>query len=155
MIENGLKDLIEGYGFDQCPGTRPHHVNVHFFLVTVCKHLYQLLHRELGAFGLNPDGTAKGLRTMRPQVIRPGAGKVFFRENTFEIHFQNRFSPQLTTALEEFYAKVHKRAAQGFDLLGGAKVKFVLRSPLGEEFKNAGKKVLMGPQKKSPPSSES
>ena len=40
VVENGIKDLIGSYYLDNCPGTRPHLVDVHFLIISICRMLY-------------------------------------------------------------------------------------------------------------------
>ncbi len=140
-IEIGIKDLIYGYYLSNCPGKRPHSVNVHFFIVTVCRHLYQMIKRDLGDYIKNKDQTVKTLKTMRETLFRQGSAKVLFKQNTFVINFLNSYSPKQTGQLNEFYDKIHKRTSEGLGILGGAKLKFVLKSPKGKEHQNIMKKV--------------
>jgi len=45
-IENGIKDLVENYFFDKVPGIDPHRINVHYFIVTLARTLYEMLSKD-------------------------------------------------------------------------------------------------------------
>jgi hypothetical protein len=87
-IENGIKDLVRSYFLDRCPGCQPHQVDVHFFLVTVCRLLYRLIERDLGEWSRNPDGSTKTLHTMRDVLFRQGAALIELAGDTIRLRFQ-------------------------------------------------------------------
>lgn len=141
IIENGIKDLIASFFIDKCPGTDPHLVNVHFFVISICKHIYRMIQRDAEHFIKNRDGTIKSLDTMRASLIRQGNSKVKVVDDTIEVHFLNSFSPELTASLNKFYQSIHKKTSNGLKILGGLKLKFLLLPPYGEDHKNAFKKT--------------
>jgi hypothetical protein len=147
IIENGIKDLINSYFLDKCPGTTPHHVNVHFLLVSICKYLYRMVQKDADRFVINKDGSVKSLQTMRESLFKQGCSKVSLSDGTIHVHFQNSFSPELTEHLTRFYTKIHQRIENGLRILGGLKLEFHLRPPYGDEHKNAFKKIPMIPEK--------
>ena len=140
-IEIGIKDLIHSYYLSNCPGKIPHSVNVHFFMVTVCRQLYQIIQRDLGDDIKNKDQTVKTLKTMRETLFRQGSAKVLFRKNAFVINHLNSYSPKRTSQLNKFYNIIHERTSNGLEILGGARIKFELKPPKGPEHRNSMKKV--------------
>lgn len=146
-IENGIKDLVHSYFLDKCPGTNPHHVNVHFLLVSICKHLYKMIQIDAESLMKNSDGSVKSLEKMRDYLFKQGCAKVMISKDTIEVHFLNSFSPKLTEHLEKFYYLIHDKTTNGLKILGGFKLQFFLRPPYGDENKNALKKVLLTPAK--------
>jgi len=141
LIENGIKDLTISYFLDKCPGTEdPHQVNIHFFVVSICKHIYRMIQRDVEDFLKNSDKTIKSLDTMRECLFRQGSSRVTVVNDTIEVQFLNSFSPQLTNKLKTFYQLIHERTKGGLDILGGMKLKFILRPPHGQEHKNAFKR---------------
>ncbi len=143
IIENGIKDLIISYYLDNCPGTIPHYVNVHFLVVSICKQLYRIIQNDLGSFVKNADDTIKSLYTMRELLFRQGSAKVKLNKDTIEVHFLNKYSPEVTEQLNKFYQLIHKKVSEGLKIIGGLKVKFILQPPWGEEYKNGMKKVAL------------
>jgi len=152
IIESGIKDLVQSYYLNKCPGTSPHHVNVHFFLISICKQLYRLIQRDLGDFIKNHDGSVKSLRTMRETLFRQGSARVTLRKATIEIQFLNSYSPKLTEQLTNFYHKIYERTSDGLALLDGLKFKFILNPAVSEEHRNAMKKVPLSTVKNLPQS---
>jgi hypothetical protein len=146
-IENGIKDLVHSFFLDKCPGTNPHQVNVHFLLVSICKHLYKMIQIDAGSLMKNSDGSAKSLETMRDYLFKQGCAKVMISKDTIEVHFLNSFSPKFTEHLEGFYHLIHNKMTNGLKILGGFKLQFFLRPPYGDENKNALKKVPLTPAK--------
>ena len=141
VIENGIKDLIGSYYVDNCPGARPHLADVHFLIVSICRMLYKMIVDELGEDYKNPDGTVKTLSRMREMLFRQGAGKVFFRNNTFEIEFMNAFPIPMNRMLNKLFRKISEEYANGLTILGGAKLSFKLKVPHGDENRNSLEKV--------------
>ena len=80
------------------------------------------------------------LNTMRELLFRQGNGEIKLNGKTIEIKFKNRFSYEKTKNLKKWFEKVNPKK-EGLELLGGLKIKFRLKYPNGEEFKNKLKKV--------------
>ncbi|KKL18184.1 hypothetical protein LCGC14_2478060, partial [marine sediment metagenome] len=68
IIENGIKDLIANYFFDNIPGIDPHRINIHYFVVTLARILYEMLCRDYTE-AWNPDKTKKTIGTLRPEFL--------------------------------------------------------------------------------------
>ena len=142
-IENGIKDLVGSYFLDQCPGCQPHQVDVHFFLVTVCRLLYRMIERDLGESIHNPDGSTKTLHTMRTVLFRQGAAHIQLAEDTICLRFQDSFSHERTELLKNWFDTLHGRYADGLQILDGLRLGFQLRVPRGEEHRNAYRKARL------------
>ena len=152
-IENGIKDLVGSYFLDQCPGCHPHQVDVHFFLVTVCRLLYRMIERDLGESIRNPDGSTKTLHTMRTVLFRQGAAHIQLAEDTICLRFQDSFSHERTELLKNWFDTLHGRYADGLQILDGLRLGFQLRVPRGEEHRNAYRKARLCTAKPAEPSS--
>lgn len=146
-IENGIKDLIQSYFIDNCPGTSAHLVNVHFFIVTICRQIYRMIQRDIGDFIKNADGSVKTLSTMRESLFRQGSSQVMFKEGIYEVKILNSFSPEMTQELNSWFEILDKRWESGLKILGGSRLKFFLQSPHGEEHRNAMRKVPLNSEK--------
>ncbi len=136
IIENGIKDLIYSYFLQQCPGTDPHNVNVHFMIVTMCRHIFRMVEEDSKEFIKNCDGTTKTLSTMRKILFNQGSGKIEIEGDTILINFLNSFSVGLTNNLKSFYEKLENETTKGLDILGGYKIKYLFNPPYGAEHKN-------------------
>jgi hypothetical protein len=142
-IENGIKDLVRSYFLDQCPGCQPHQVDVHFFLVSVCRLLYRMIERDLGEWIRNPDGSTKTLHTMRDVLFRQGAAQIQLAEDTICLRFQDSFSQERTELLQHWFDSLHNRHGDGLQILDGLKLSFQLRVARGEEHRNAFRKARL------------
>ena len=140
LVENGIKDLVISYFMNQCPGTKPHLIDIHFLIITICRYVYKMIEADLGTDIINNDGSIKTLDTMRKSLFRQGAGQIRFKDNTFKIDFLNSYSVEMTNMLKRFYSKIEDEFIDGLSILGGNKLNFKLRVPYGKEFKNSFKK---------------
>ena len=142
LVENGIKDLVTSYFMNQCPGTKPHLIDIHFLVITICRYVYKMIEADLGKDIINNDGSIKTLDTMRRSLFRQGAGQISFKNNTFKIDFLNSYSVEMTNMLKKFYSKIEEEFTDGLSVLGGKKLNFNLRVPHGKEFKKSILKVL-------------
>jgi hypothetical protein len=140
-VENGIKDLVNSYYLDHCPGTDPHHVDVHFLMVTIARFLYRMIERDLPAGLHNPDGSTKCLQTMRETLFRQGCARIRFTGQTMQIGFQNSFDLKQTSLLRHWFELLSERFVDGMDILGGFRLDYQLRPPYGEEHRNAYTKI--------------
>lgn len=134
---------MNSYFLDKCPGKNPHHVNVHFLSVSICRYLYRMIQRDGDKFMVHSNGTIKSLQVMREYLFKQCSSKVTISNDTIHVYFQNSFSPKLTTRLNTFYQLIHKKSENGLKILGGLKLEFHLQPPYGEEHKNAFKKMCL------------
>ncbi len=141
VIENGIKDLIHSYFMDRCPGTRPHAVDVHFLITTICRTLYRMIERDLGESLCNHDGTRKTLDRVRGMLFRQGAAKLRKEDNRLIISFLSSYRVKQTKMLKQWISKVNLRHKEGLKLLGGLSLEYKLNPPRGEEYKNSGIKI--------------
>lgn len=141
IIENGIKDLINSYFLDNCPGTRPHLADIHFLTISVCRIIYKMIETDMGDDIKNPDGTVKTLARMREFLFRQGAGKIFYINEEFRIEFSTAYSPEMTTVLKRLYRRLQLKFSEGLKLLGGARLNFSLAVPYGDEYRNTLQKV--------------
>jgi len=147
IIENGIKDLVHSFYLDQCPGIDPHNVNVHFLMVSICKHLYSMIQADCQELFENYNGTSKTLKTMREVLIRQGCGRINIVGNEIVVKFVNSFSLDMTNALRPLYEKINEECHDGLKILGGYRLRFELKTPYGEERRNLKKKVSLSSEK--------
>jgi len=153
-VENGIKDLIASYFLDTCPGTEPHHVDVHFLITTICRTLYRMIERDLGDKLTNSDGTVKTLDRMRDTLFRQGAATLTRDGDQLVVRFLNSYRVNPTNMLRDWFGIVTKRHRDGIGLLGGLRLLFKLQPPRGEEYRNTGRKVDLAEMKNFGPDTE-
>jgi hypothetical protein len=141
VIENGIKDLIQSYFMDRCPGTRPHAVDVHFLVTTICRTLYRMIERDLAESVCNPDGTRKTLDRMRDMLFRHGAATLRKEDNRLMISCLTSYRVKHTKMLNQWISKITQRYNGGLNILGGLSLQYELNPPRGEEYKNSGVKI--------------
>jgi hypothetical protein len=140
-VENGIKDLVHSYFLDHCPGTKPHQVDVHFLVVTICRILYRMIERDLPDLVRNPDGSTKTLQTMRETLFRQGPAQIHFSGDTIQVKFLDSFSLATTRHLQSWFDSLQARYPEGMEIIGGLKLGFQLRPSRGEDHRNAFKKI--------------
>ncbi len=136
IVENGIKDLITSYFLDNCPGSRPHLVDIHFLTISICRIIYKMIENDMGKDIRNTDGTIKTMERMRELLFRQGAGKIFYKNGVFNVKFSNSHSPKMTAMLNKLYRRLETEYQDGLTLLGGAKLKFSMAVPYGEDYRN-------------------
>ena len=140
VIENGIKDLVQSYFIDKCPGETPHAVDIHFLIITICRALYGMIERDAGDLLKNANGTTKTLARMRDVLFRQGAGRLQISDGTLLISLDRAYTPKRTRMLCDWLDKLAARHKTGLALLGGLALRFSMRPAHGPEFRNAGKK---------------
>lgn len=149
VVENGIKDLVTGYFLNNCPGTDPHLVDIHFLIVTICKTLYRLIERDLNQKITNPDGTIKTLMRMRETLFKTGSASVKINQDTMLVSYANSFNIHITNILKQWFDILTARYSNGLMILGGINLKFKLQAPVGNERRNSGIKVPLATLKNS------
>ena len=77
-IEIGIKDLIQNYFFNNITRTDPHRINIHYFVVTLPRTLYETFCQDYEKYR-NHDGCKKTIDTLRPEFIA-GSNAILSRE---------------------------------------------------------------------------
>lgn len=143
-IENAIKDLGESYFLNKIPTCeKPNLVNIHFLIVAICKHLYQMIVADTGDFIYNANGSIKTLKSTREMLFRQGSAKIIRETDTINVHFSNRFTLQQYNSLQQFYEKLKQQYPEGLKIMGGLKLKFILQPPHGDEYKNSFSKTIL------------
>lgn len=134
-IENGIKDLVGNYFFDNIPGIEPHRINLHYFVVTVVRLLFEMLTRDY-ELAYNPDGTQKNIGTLRPQFLS-GVNVVLSRDaNHLRLTWQDLYPPKQHQALRRLFDKLNQEAQKGIPFLGGIRLTFDITDPKPDDFRN-------------------
>lgn len=124
-IENGIKDLVTSYFFDNIPGIDPHRVNIHYFVVTLARLLFQMLCLDLGDYARNPDHTYKTLSTLRPEFITGVNASLGRQGNELIVSWKDKVSEHQHKVMRTFFEKLNQRASQPLPFLGGLRLRFV------------------------------
>lgn len=134
-IENGIKDLVHNYYFDNIPGIEPHRINVHYFVVTLARMLYDMLCKDY-ADSRNPDNTRKSIGTVRPEFI-VGTNAVLSRNgDTLVIKWIDHYPEKQHDMIKDLFTKLNRNANEGIPFLGNLKLKFEIAPQRAEKFYN-------------------
>ena len=134
-IENGIKDLVANYFFNNIPGIDPHRINIHYFVVTLARILYEMLCQDYEQ-SRNPDGSKKTIDTLRPEFIT-GSNAILSRvNNELIIMWKDHYPQKQHETLQSLFDTLNEKSRQGFPFLGGLGLKFEISSPRSEKLHN-------------------
>lgn len=134
-MENGIKDLVQNYYFDHVPGIDPHRINVHYFVVTLARILYEMFSGEYADI-CNSDNTVKMLDTLRPEFIT-GTNALMTRKNdTLVIKWTDAFPEKRHRALKSLFDRLNENCDNGLPFLGGIKIRYEIGEPRPESLRN-------------------
>ena len=123
IIETGIKDLVYNYYFNNIPGIDPHRINIHYFVVTLARILYEMFCQDYEQVR-NPDGSKKTIDTLRPEFIT-GSNAILSREKKQLILTWKDYYPEKQhQLLQPLFDKLNKESKQGLPFLGGFKLRF-------------------------------
>lgn len=143
-IENGIKDLTHNYFLNKIPSCEtPNLVNIHFLIVSICRHIYQMIIHDTAGELKNNDGSHKTLMTTRELLFRQGAAYISREKDTININFANSFSISNYNILVRLYENITKQYPDGLQIIGGFKINFILKPPHGDEYKNSKSKSFL------------
>lgn len=146
-IENGIKDLTYSYFLNKIPSCeKPNLVNIHFLIVSICRHIYQMISQDAASELKNDDGSQKTLMTTRELLFRQGAAHISREQDTLNIYLANNFSINRQHFYNKFFKKITSEYPQGLQIIGGLKVNFIFKPPLGKEHKNSTSKDILDHQ---------
>jgi hypothetical protein len=134
-IENGIKDLIENYYFNNIPGIDPHRINIHYFVVTLARVLYEMFCHDYG-LARNPDNTKRSIDRLRPEFIT--ATNAILSSDSCQLVFEwkDRYPEKQYQALQALFDKLNQEAQQGLPFLGGLRLRFELAPPKTQRMLN-------------------
>lgn len=135
VIENGIKDLVGNYFFDNVPGIDPHRINIHYFVVTLARLLYQML-CNLYPASENEDGSQKGIGTIRPEFIVGTNAKITRKHDKLIITWQDQYSEKNHANMTTLFDTLNETQSESISFLGGLKLQFKLVPPRDKKFRN-------------------
>ena len=134
-IENGIKDLVANYFFNNIPGIDPHRINIHYFVVTLARILYEMLCQEYEQ-SRNPDGSKKTIDTLRPEFIT-GSNAILSRvNNELIVKWKDHYPEKQHETLQSLFDALNEKSRQGLPFLGGLGLRFEISPPRSEELHN-------------------
>lgn len=134
-IETGIKDLIENYYFNNIPGIDPHRINIHYFVVTLARILYEMFCQDYQV-ARNPDGSKKTIDTLRPEFIT-GSNAILSRDNDqLTLTWKDYYPEKQHQVLEALFDKLNKESKQPIPFLGNLRLKFAIASPRPQDLYN-------------------
>ena len=134
-IENGIKDLADNYFLDHNPGIDPHRINIHYFIVTLARLLYQMF-CNLYPASKNYDQTQKGIGTIRPEFMVGANATIIRKYDQLIITWQDPYSQRDHQNLSSLFDALNETMAEPISFLGGLKLKFKLVAPRDKKFHN-------------------
>ncbi|MBW2615651.1 MAG: transposase [Deltaproteobacteria bacterium] len=135
IIENGIKDLVENYFFDNNPGIDPHRINIHYFIVTLARSLYEMLCRDYRE-AQNPDGSKKTIGTLRSEFMM-GANAVLCRKkDELILTWMDAYPEKYHEPIKALLHKLNESKSRQLPFLGDLKIRFEIVPPRPEAFRN-------------------
>jgi len=140
VIENGIKDLVGNYFFDNIPGINPHRINIHYFVVTLARLLYQMFCSIYPA-SKNGNETRKGIGTIRPEFLAGTNATIARKKKQLILTWQDPFPEKHHGHLSSLFESLNQTADKPLPFLGGLMLKFKLMPPRSRDFRNLQRRV--------------
>ena len=140
VIENGIKDLVGNYFFDNIPGINPHRINIHYFVVTLARLLYQMF-CSLYPDSKNGNQTQKGIGTIRHEFLTGTNATIVRKNKQLILTWQDPFPEKQHGHLSFLMKSLNKTADNPLPFLGGLMLKFELSPPRSRGFRNLQRRV--------------
>ena len=140
IIENGIKDLVDNYYFDNIPGIDPHRINIHYFIVTLARMLYEMFCQDYELVQ-NADKTKKTIGTLRPEFMT-GTNAILSRVNDeLVLMWKDNYPEKQHQALISLFNKLNEETSQGFPFWGNFKLRFEIAPPRPMQLQNRLKRM--------------
>lgn len=142
IIENGIKDLVGNYFFDNIPGIDPHRINIHYFIVTLTRLLYQMF-CNLYPAAENYDKTQKGIGTIRPEFL-VGANATTARvHDQLIVTWLDQYPKTQHEHISSLFNALNEIASEPLSFLGGLNLKFELVPPRDKNLQNQQRRIKL------------
>ncbi len=142
IIENGIKDLVANYFFDNNPGIDPHRINIHYFVVTLARTLFEMLSRDYRE-ARNPDGSKKTIGTLRSEFLTGANAVLSCEKGEMVLTWKDAYPQKQHEAIKALLDKLNKQKSRELPFLGGLKIRFEIAAPRSENFRNQLKRQLL------------
>jgi hypothetical protein len=140
-IENGIKDLIDNYFFNNIPGIDPHRINIHYFVVTLARILYEMFCQDYQD-ARNPDGTKKTIDTLRPEFITGSNASLSRMRDQLIFTWNDPYPDNQHQVLENLFDKLNQESQKGIPFLGNLKLRFEITPPRSKKIHNMFKRKV-------------
>jgi len=134
-VENGIKDLVANYYLDNIPGIDPHRINIHYFVVSLARILYEMFCRDYPE-SRNPDNSKKMIDTLRPEFLIGSNATLRRAKNELIMTWKDYYPDKQHHALTTLFNTLNNQMQQGLPFLGGLKLRFEIGPPRPEELRN-------------------
>ena len=134
-IENGIKDLVANYFFDDIPGIDPHRINIHYFVVTLARTVYEMFCKDYQD-AVNPDGSKRGIATVRPEFLTGSNARVSRLKDELVLQWVDPYPQKKHDCIESLFKKLNEEMQEGLPFLGGMKPRFEIGPPRPEALRN-------------------
>ncbi len=135
VIENGIKNLVGNYFFDNIPSIDPYRINIYYFVVTLARLLYQMF-CNLYPASENADGTQRGIGTIRPEFIVGKNAKIARKDDKLIITWKNFYFEKDHVNMTTLFDALDKISSGSISFLGGLKLQFKLGPPWDKKLHN-------------------
>ena len=123
------------YFFDNIPGIDPHRINIHYFVVTLARLVYQMF-CNLYPASKNQDQSQKGIGTIRPEFLVGTNARIARNHDQLIITWQDFYSKKNHQYLTVLLDALNETMAEPISFLGGLKLQFKLVPPRSKNFCN-------------------
>ena len=142
IIESGIKDLVANYFLDNNPGIDPHRINIHYFIVTLARTLFEMLSRDYRE-ARNPDGGKKTIGTLRSEFLTGANAVLSCEKDEMVLTWKDAYPQKQHEAIKALLDKLNKQKSRELPFLGGLKIRFEIAAPRSENFRNQLKRQLL------------
>lgn len=142
VIENGIKDLVGNYFFDNIPGIDPHRINIHYFIVTLTRLLYQMF-CNLYPASENYDKSQKGIGTIRPEFLVGANANISRVHDQLIVTWLDHYPKTQHKPISSLFNALNEIASQPISFLGGLKLKFELVPPRDKNLRNQLRRIKL------------
>jgi hypothetical protein len=142
IIENGIKDLVANYYFDNIPGIDPHRINIHYFIVTLARILYEMFCQDY-KLAQNADKTKKTIGTLRPEFMTGTNATLSRLKDELTLMWKDNYPEKQHQALISLFNKLNEEMSQGLPFWGDFKLKFEIAPPKPVQLRNQLKRLFV------------
>ena len=142
-IENGIKDLVENYYFNNIPGIDPHRINLYRFVVTLARFLFEMLCKDYEQ-ARNADNTKKTIDTLRPEFITGTKATLPREKDELILTWNDHYDENQHQALTALSTKLNEEMGEdGLPFLGGLRLRFEIAPPRPNQLRNQFRRGLL------------
>ena len=126
---------MANYFFDNNPGTDPHRINIHYFVVTLARSLYEMLCRDYQE-AQNPDGSKKTIGTLRSEFMMGANAVLSHEKDQLVLTWKDSYPEQQHQIIKALLDKLNESKSRPLPFLGGLKIRFEIVPPRPKALRN-------------------